>query len=461
MQGASPVHGQQLVDPCGGVLGTMRHAVGILAGQCLGVPAGLHRFLLRIGEDGIAEADDDVVGVAQGVQRGREPFGYGLSGAIAVGHGEQCVLSGGGGRGRHKRVQVRHLQPGRLFDGGQQGVQCGGVRGGVQADEQVAFRIGLFHLIERALRHEPGQTAARGAFRCGGLAGGLALRQSAENGLRREHGDIAGIGGDDGGVGAYDAQGHIAEIAGGDHGVIPLPLGGRQRLLGPRCRSLPGHGVQFGFVVAERLPVLRQGGCGVPVLRADAGAVVPAGIGRRIGGDVESGGLHDGRTADRHPHGIQVCGVGDDLHPRVVVQQLGLFLDLGFAGLAQRDHVGVGVGTVGEQRGQVIRVDPPLGAGQRQGHGDVQRRGGGTVQSFGGTCQECVRLHAGAVGMEVDAQRLGTPLGDGRQHGVVGVDIDGDGRGAAGGDVRGLDLGKDLRCGDADLVLRPLLDIGA
>ena len=44
------------------------------------------------------------------------------------------------------------------------GVQCGDVRGGVQADEQVAFRIGLLHLIERALRHEPGQTAARGAF---------------------------------------------------------------------------------------------------------------------------------------------------------------------------------------------------------------------------------------------------------------------------------------------------------
>ena len=94
-------------------------------------------------------------------------------------------------------VQIGDVQPWRLFDVRHQCVHDGRIRVAVQADQQIAFRIRLLHLVERALRDESRETPGRCslAVRFGVGTGRLALCKVGKHALRGQYGDVAGVGG--------------------------------------------------------------------------------------------------------------------------------------------------------------------------------------------------------------------------------------------------------------------------
>ena len=112
-----------------------------------------------IRQDERIESGDVIGRVGQGVQRlldagapvGTQTVGVGYRcGRIVT--GQMCVGVG-------QRVEVGDIQPRGLFDDGHQGVHIGRIAVGGQADQKVTVRIRLFHLVERALCGETGQSA--------------------------------------------------------------------------------------------------------------------------------------------------------------------------------------------------------------------------------------------------------------------------------------------------------------
>ena len=158
-----------------------------------------------------------------------------------------------------------------MFDVRHQRVHDGWVGIVVQADQQVAFRIRLFHLVERALRDESCETPGRCslAIRFGVGTGRLALCKVGKHALRGQYGDVTRVGGHYGL--ACFRSGRIVrfEIMRGDDGVVPLLFGFRKRLDRPIASALPCIRGHTRVRVTQRRLIAFQGLFGTPLRGAD------------------------------------------------------------------------------------------------------------------------------------------------------------------------------------------------
>mgnify|MGYP007050594390 CR=1 FL=1 len=79
-----------------------------------------------------------------------------------------------------------------LLEGAHHLIDPAGLRGAGERHKQVSGCIGLFHLVERALSDQSGQSTGIAGLGLRVRAGGLALGQRAQGRLLLQHGDIAG-----------------------------------------------------------------------------------------------------------------------------------------------------------------------------------------------------------------------------------------------------------------------------
>ena len=344
------------------------------------------------------------------------------------------------------------------------------------------MRIRLFHLVERALRNESSQTARLAGFRARLAAGGTALCQIAQLALFDQYRDIPGIRGDHVGAGTNRVAGGRFKIGGRDHRAISVAPCLGQRIHGPMTLALPCHGADGGVIVADGVPVLRQGSLGVPhaVLHSGVGIALRVAI-RRVCCDVEGCGLHQCRNLRRHVQRVEIRGVGYDLQCGMPGQHVAerpvetgvvaIECDGGIVVLAVRSRgrgIGRGLavsgirddGIIHHCRQRFIR-HLPMAARQWSHHGDLHGRRLGGSQPRRGSRQKAAQFHVLIV-MRIDRQQwFGTPCHDAGQRRIVRLGIDGHRGALTGGKGRHRNGAKLIRRGDHILRLRPLLHIGA
>ena len=209
---------------------------------------GLLGIVGDVGEDGCVESFDVVCRGCQCVERLPEIGLRRIIDSVGLRHdrGASSPLKAGSALlSVFRSVMFSH---GRLFDVRHQCVHDGRIRVAVQADQQIAFRIRLLHLVERALRDESRETPGRCSLAVRFASALVAcLVQGWKARFARQYGDVAGVGGYYGLAGFRGGRIILFEIMRGDDGVVPLLLGFRQRVGGPIAGALPCIRVILAF----------------------------------------------------------------------------------------------------------------------------------------------------------------------------------------------------------------------
>ena len=429
---------------------------------------GLLGIVGDVGEDGCVESFDVVCRGCQCVERLPEIGLRRIIDSVGLRHDRGCIVAAQGGVGVVERVQIGDVQPWRLFDVRHQCVHDGRIRVAVQADQQIAFRIRLLHLVERALRDESRETPGRCslAVRFGVGTGRLALCKVGKHALRGQYGDVAGVGGYYGLAGFRGGRIILFEIMRGDDGVVPLLLGFRQRVGGPIAGALPCIRGHTRVRVTQRRLIVFQGLFGVPLRGADACRIIGfAVVQRGIGGDVEQGRLRDAVDLRRHRHRLQIGWIGHHLQFVMLGERLFQRLEsclVFFAGNGDFREFRGGDATFVDELFQHGVVGGPSLRFERLHDGDIHRGRVGGIDSSSGPCCESVRfVLLNAIGLITERDRFRPPGVDGRQRLLIRVRVDVHVRRSSRLKRGNLALPNDIGRGNLPDAFRPFLDIVA